>query len=171
MKKALLTLSALLLTGAAHAADPAFPKAPAGNVSLEVWSWVPGLDKTVTAFTKAYPNIKVKVVNLGGGAQTYTKLLTTLKAGTGAPDVPDGAVDLRGGDAEVDVVVVGLGITGAGVALDAVTRGLTVLAVDAHDERLLLLFNLRSGATEVVACGDLTARLIEGVLQLLAVKV
>ena len=36
------------------------------------------------------------------------------------------------GDA-VDVVVVGLGVTGAGVALDAVTRGLTVLAVDAHD--------------------------------------
>ncbi|MBC2932000.1 glycerol-3-phosphate dehydrogenase/oxidase [Nocardioides sp. zg-1228] len=35
--------------------------------------------------------------------------------------------------AEVDVVVVGLGITGAGVALDAVTRGLSVLAVDAHD--------------------------------------
>jgi glycerol-3-phosphate dehydrogenase len=34
---------------------------------------------------------------------------------------------------EVDVVVVGLGITGAGVAFDAVTRGLTVLAVDAHD--------------------------------------
>lgn len=34
---------------------------------------------------------------------------------------------------EVDVVVVGLGITGAGVALDAITRGLTVLAVDAHD--------------------------------------
>ena len=34
---------------------------------------------------------------------------------------------------EVDVVVAGLGITGAGVALDAVTRGLSVLAVDAHD--------------------------------------
>jgi glycerol-3-phosphate dehydrogenase len=34
---------------------------------------------------------------------------------------------------EVDVVVVGLGITGTGVALDAVTRGLSVLAVDAHD--------------------------------------
>ncbi|MCW2737881.1 glycerol-3-phosphate dehydrogenase/oxidase [Nocardioides sp.] len=33
----------------------------------------------------------------------------------------------------VDVVVVGLGITGAGVALDATTRGLSVLAVDAHD--------------------------------------
>lgn len=35
--------------------------------------------------------------------------------------------------ASVDVVVVGLGVTGAGVALDAVTRGLSVLAVDAHD--------------------------------------
>ena len=31
------------------------------------------------------------------------------------------------------MVVIGLGITGAGVALDAVTRGLSVLAVDAHD--------------------------------------
>ena len=30
-------------------------------------------------------------------------------------------------------MVVGLGVTGAGVALDAVTRGLSVLAVDAHD--------------------------------------
>ncbi|MEJ7834005.1 MAG: glycerol-3-phosphate dehydrogenase/oxidase, partial [Nocardioides sp.] len=33
----------------------------------------------------------------------------------------------------VDVVVIGLGVTGTGVALDAVSRGLTVLAVDAHD--------------------------------------
>ncbi len=32
-----------------------------------------------------------------------------------------------------DVVVVGLGVTGAGVALDAASRGLSVLAVDAHD--------------------------------------
>jgi glycerol-3-phosphate dehydrogenase len=34
---------------------------------------------------------------------------------------------------EVDVVVIGLGVTGAGAALDAVSRGLSVLAVDAHD--------------------------------------
>ena len=32
-----------------------------------------------------------------------------------------------------DVLVIGLGVTGAGVALDAVTRGLDVVAVDAHD--------------------------------------
>jgi glycerol-3-phosphate dehydrogenase len=34
---------------------------------------------------------------------------------------------------EVDVLVVGLGVTGAGCALDAVSRGLSVLAADAHD--------------------------------------
>ncbi|RLV48151.1 glycerol-3-phosphate dehydrogenase/oxidase [Nocardioides mangrovicus] len=32
-----------------------------------------------------------------------------------------------------DLLVVGLGVTGAGVALDAATRGLSVVAVDAHD--------------------------------------
>jgi glycerol-3-phosphate dehydrogenase len=41
-----------------------------------------------------------------------------------------GAADLP---AQVDLVVAGLGVTGAGVALDAASRGLTVLAVDAHD--------------------------------------
>ena len=40
---------------------------------------------------------------------------------------------LDGAPTDVDVVVIGLGVTGAGVALDAVTRGLSVLAVDAHD--------------------------------------
>jgi len=35
--------------------------------------------------------------------------------------------------AQVDVLVAGLGVTGAGVALDAAARGLSVLAVDAHD--------------------------------------
>ncbi|WP_244930578.1 glycerol-3-phosphate dehydrogenase/oxidase [Nocardioides sp. W7] len=40
---------------------------------------------------------------------------------------------LDGAPESVDLVVVGLGVTGAGVALDAVARGLSVLAVDAHD--------------------------------------
>ncbi len=40
---------------------------------------------------------------------------------------------LEGAPTDVDLVVIGLGVTGAGVALDAVSRGLTVLAVDAHD--------------------------------------
>lgn len=40
---------------------------------------------------------------------------------------------LSGVTERVDLVIVGLGITGAGVALDAASRGLSVLAVDAHD--------------------------------------
>ncbi|MDN3355182.1 glycerol-3-phosphate dehydrogenase/oxidase [Actinomadura sp. DC4] len=40
--------------------------------------------------------------------------------------------DLSSGTS-VDVLVVGLGATGAGVALDAATRGLSVAAIDAHD--------------------------------------
>jgi glycerol-3-phosphate dehydrogenase len=40
---------------------------------------------------------------------------------------------LAGLPEEVDVLVIGLGVTGAGVALDAVTRELSVVAVDAHD--------------------------------------
>ena len=46
-----------------------------------------------------------------------------LRITPGLADCPD----------EVDLVVIGLGITGSGVALDAVSRGLSVLAVDAHD--------------------------------------
>ena len=40
---------------------------------------------------------------------------------------------LTGAPDSVDLVVVGVGVTGAGVALDAASRGLSVLAVDAHD--------------------------------------
>ena len=36
-------------------------------------------------------------------------------------------------NAEVDVVVIGAGITGTGIALDAATRGLRVVCVDKHD--------------------------------------
>lgn len=40
---------------------------------------------------------------------------------------------LDGAPLSVDLLVIGLGVTGAGVALDAASRGLSVLAVDAHD--------------------------------------
>ena len=42
-------------------------------------------------------------------------------------------LDALASGAPVDVLVVGLGVTGAGVALDAASRGLRVVAVDAHD--------------------------------------
>ncbi|MGW4801461.1 FAD-dependent oxidoreductase, partial [Nonomuraea sp. NPDC004297] len=40
---------------------------------------------------------------------------------------------LRVAEEQVDVLVVGLGATGAGAALDAASRGLSVAAIDAHD--------------------------------------
>lgn len=49
--------------------------------------------------------------------------LTGRRIGSGGAELPE----------SVDVLVVGLGVTGAGVSLDAVTRGLSTLAVDAHD--------------------------------------
>src|SRR5437763_2334529 len=42
-------------------------------------------------------------------------------------------LDLLTSDNELDVLVVGAGVTGAGVALDAASRGLTTLLVDKHD--------------------------------------
>ncbi len=53
---------------------------------------------------------------------------TALSAGRRAVEL-DEATDGR----TVDLLVVGLGVTGAGVALDAASRGLDVVAVDAHD--------------------------------------
>ena len=40
---------------------------------------------------------------------------------------------LTGAPTDVDVVVIGLGITGAGVALDAATRGYSVALVERAD--------------------------------------
>ncbi|CAL9344142.1 glycerol-3-phosphate dehydrogenase/oxidase [Streptomyces sp. enrichment culture] len=54
----------------------------------------------------------------------------SLNAGRRACDLAELA-DGTGGP--VDVLVIGLGATGAGAALDAATRGLTVAAIDAHD--------------------------------------
>jgi multiple sugar transport system substrate-binding protein len=68
--------------------EPKYAAAPEGDITLEYWSWVPKMEEQAALFTKKYPNIKVKVVNLGGGQSgTYPKLQTALKAGTGAPDL------------------------------------------------------------------------------------
>jgi multiple sugar transport system substrate-binding protein len=62
-------------------------KVEEGQITLEFWSWVGGLDITVKEFEKAYPNIKIHVNNVGAGPAEYQKLQTALKAGSGAPDV------------------------------------------------------------------------------------
>ncbi|MBV9490981.1 MAG: sugar ABC transporter substrate-binding protein [Verrucomicrobia bacterium] len=69
--------------------QPDYSKFPAENgpITLEVWSWVSGLDKAAALFEQAYPNIKVHVNNIGGGPAQYQKLQTVIKAGSGGPDV------------------------------------------------------------------------------------
>jgi multiple sugar transport system substrate-binding protein len=69
--------------------EPDYSKFPAesGPITLEVWSWVSGLDKAAQLFEQAYPNIKVHVNNVGGGPGEYQKLQTAIKAGSGGPDV------------------------------------------------------------------------------------
>ncbi|MCY0879673.1 MAG: extracellular solute-binding protein [Firmicutes bacterium] len=62
---------------------PAYHK----HVTITFWSWVPGIQHTVAAFEKAYPNIHVKYENVGAGSPEYEKLLTAIKAKQGAPDV------------------------------------------------------------------------------------
>lgn len=57
------------------------------STELTFWTWVPDIEKEVALFEKAYPAIKVKVVNVGQGADHYKKLRSALQAGRGAPDV------------------------------------------------------------------------------------
>lgn len=70
--------------------EPTFP-ATLNNgqpIELTYWSWVPNMDKQAALFTQKYPNVKIKVENLGGGQSgTYPKLQTAIKAGSGGPDV------------------------------------------------------------------------------------
>lgn len=54
---------------------------------LTYWSWTPQAEAQVAAFQKAYPNVKVNLVNAGTGNDEYTKLQNAIKAGSGAPDV------------------------------------------------------------------------------------
>lgn len=55
--------------------------------NITVWAWTPGTDEAVKMFEKAYPNIKVKLQNVGQGPPHYRKVRTVLKSGKGLPDV------------------------------------------------------------------------------------
>jgi multiple sugar transport system substrate-binding protein len=55
--------------------------------TLTWWAWAPQDKQLVTAFEKAYPKIKVNLVNNGSGTTQYTKLQNAVKAGSGVPDI------------------------------------------------------------------------------------
>jgi multiple sugar transport system substrate-binding protein len=57
------------------------------KVELTYWTWVPNMDKVVELWNQKNPNIHVTVNKQDGGDATVTKLLTAIKAGSGAPDL------------------------------------------------------------------------------------
>ena len=57
------------------------------ETTLTLWTWVPDIQNQVDMFTKKYPKITVKNVNVGQGSPHYTKLRAAIKSGQGAPDV------------------------------------------------------------------------------------
>ncbi len=56
-------------------------------VNLTFWAWAPGSDEIAKRFEAKFPNVKVKVENVGQGGPHYVKLRNAITAGTGLPDV------------------------------------------------------------------------------------
>jgi multiple sugar transport system substrate-binding protein len=71
----------LLTTGCATGA------ADDGPVELSYWAWAPNLEKVVDIWNQQNPDIQVTVNKQDGGDPAVTKLLTAIKAGSGAPDL------------------------------------------------------------------------------------
>ena len=61
-------------------------KAMSTPTDLTFWTWVPDIQDQVDLFEKQYPQIHVKVENVGQGLDHYAKVRTAAKAGNG-PDV------------------------------------------------------------------------------------
>ena len=87
---AMLATAALLTAGCSGAGTSSAPQTAANpdqKVELTYWAWAPNLDKVVEIWNKKNPNIHVTVNKQDGGDPAVTKLLTAVKAGSGAPDL------------------------------------------------------------------------------------
>ncbi len=87
---ALAAGAALLLAGCSGSDSGTASDTPATqqeNVKLTFWTWAPNMDKVVATWNAAHPEIQVTVNKQDGGDPAVTKLLTAIKAGSGAPDL------------------------------------------------------------------------------------
>ncbi|WP_328325780.1 extracellular solute-binding protein [Kribbella sp. NBC_00382] len=85
---ALAAAAALLVTGCSSNGDTqSTDSAPKENVKLTFWTWAPNMDKVVAGWNATHPEIQVTVNKQDGGDPAVTKLLTAIKAGSGAPDL------------------------------------------------------------------------------------
>jgi len=60
---------------------------PGEKVDLTFWTWAPGMDTVAAQWNSTHPDIHVTVNKQDGGDPAVTKLLTAIKAGSGAPDL------------------------------------------------------------------------------------
>jgi multiple sugar transport system substrate-binding protein len=89
---AMLAAAAMLTAGCSGGAGTgasaeSAPNDPNQKVELTYWAWAPNLDKVVDTWNQKNPNIHVTVNKQDGGDPAVTKLLTAVKAGSGAPDL------------------------------------------------------------------------------------
>jgi len=82
---ATVATAALLLTAGCSASGG--DSADGGTVELTYWAWAPALDEVVDIWNEQNPDIQVTVNKQDGGDPAITKLLTAIKAGSGAPDL------------------------------------------------------------------------------------
>ncbi|HEU4467050.1 MAG TPA: extracellular solute-binding protein [Agromyces sp.] len=82
---ATVAAAALIMTGCA--ADGGSEGTADDPIELTYWAWAPNLDKVVDLWNEEHPEIQVTVNKQDGGDPAITKLLTAIKAGSGAPDL------------------------------------------------------------------------------------
>ena len=78
--------TALLLTGCSGG-DGGGSGSGDGPVELTFWTWTPDMEAVVDLWNEQNPDVQVTVNAQDGGDAAVTKLLTAIKAGSGAPDV------------------------------------------------------------------------------------
>ncbi|MHC5797930.1 ABC transporter substrate-binding protein [Lacisediminihabitans sp. FW035] len=81
---ATVVASALLVTGCSSGGSTT---ADSGPVTITYWGWAPDMDKVVATWNSSHKDITVKYVKVDAGDAAVTKLLTAIKAGSGAPDL------------------------------------------------------------------------------------
>ena len=77
----------VLAAGCSSSDDSGGGEQTGGKANLTYWSWAPGMDKVVEGWNASHPDIQVTVNKQDGGDAAVVKLLTAIKAGSGAPDI------------------------------------------------------------------------------------
>ncbi|WP_425560170.1 ABC transporter substrate-binding protein [Kineococcus glutinatus] len=87
-RAAALAAAVLLLATGCSGGDSATGEGGGdGPVRLTYWSWAPNMEQVVEGWNAEHPDVQVTVNKQDGGDAAVTKLLTAIKAGSGAPDV------------------------------------------------------------------------------------